>query len=126
MSICAGVRPSPRGLSRTKPHAQDGRKGRWRHAETARSIASVPYRETLAPAQTASPPASARTQPIMPVAVVPSRFEPEQVETAAQREQRTVHDVYEQIAPHFSATRYKVRPPAGPMPLPSAHRAFAR
>ena len=45
----------------------------------------------------------------MPVAVVPSRFEPEQVETPAQREQRTVHDVYEQIAPHFSATRYKVR-----------------
>ncbi|GHJ85220.1 hypothetical protein NliqN6_1622 [Naganishia liquefaciens] len=46
----------------------------------------------------------------MPVAVVPSRFEPEQVETPAQREQRTVHDVYEQIAPHFSATRYKPWP----------------
>lgn len=44
----------------------------------------------------------------MPVAVTPSHFD--QVETPAEREQRTVHDVYESIAPHFSATRYKVRP----------------
>lgn len=44
----------------------------------------------------------------MPVAVIPSQFKPEETETAAEREQRTVHDVYESIAPHFSATRYKV------------------
>lgn len=44
----------------------------------------------------------------MPVAVTPSQFPPD--ETPSEREQRTVHAVYERIAPHFSATRYKVRP----------------
>ncbi|KAJ9109345.1 hypothetical protein QFC21_000674 [Naganishia friedmannii] len=46
----------------------------------------------------------------MPVAVIPSQFQPEETETPAEREQRTVHDVYESIAPHFSATRYKPWP----------------
>lgn len=49
-----------------------------------------------------------QVQSSMPVAVIPSQFQPEETETPAEREQRTVHDVYESIAPHFSATRYKV------------------
>ncbi|KAI5451877.1 tRNA methyltransferase, has a role in tRNA modification [Naganishia albida] len=44
----------------------------------------------------------------MPVAVTPSQFPPD--ESPSEREQRTVHDVYERIAPHFSATRYKPWP----------------
>ena len=50
-------------------------------------------------------------RPDVPVPVLPSRFEEDEQrkqETAEEREQRMVHDVYETIAPHFSKTRYKV------------------
>jgi hypothetical protein len=50
-------------------------------------------------------------RPDVPVPVLPSRFEEDEQrkqETAEEREQRMVHDVYEAIAPHFSKTRYKV------------------
>jgi len=41
---------------------------------------------------------------------VPSPFRvPEPAMTPEQKEQQYVHDVYQVIAPHFSATRYKVR-----------------
>lgn len=45
--------------------------------------------------------------PVLPAAS--NEFASQQPETADEREQRTVHDVYETIAPHFSRTRYKVR-----------------
>jgi len=50
-------------------------------------------------------------RPDVPVPVLPSRFDEDEQrnrETAEEREQRMVHDVYETIAPHFSKTRYKV------------------
>lgn len=45
----------------------------------------------------------------MPKPVDPEPPRANDSETAEEREQRTVHDVYESIAGHFSQTRYKVR-----------------
>jgi hypothetical protein len=55
------------------------------------------------------PKSSADLEPVI-APVVPTQFRPETEETAEEREQRMVHDVYETIAPHFSKTRYKVSP----------------